>query len=257
MEVQRRQGCCIQMQKLRALLVPAVVEGTNETAASVPRTTCDFLESLVEKKSAMTADPRQECLPSALKICSSLLKSQRLDENRLGLESLVTLTDPSKVAAKDADKACQLVLSDKTYQDLLDKYFCDMQKCPKPQDDDDLMDYEQGPFFGSLHLLALKVLVHALESAVHKKAPIDMNQPFWTSSLQALVYNLSVASHRPLEASLSIKCLRLLQTVEPSCISGYELEEFLSTAHQYGRDHSVSLEQETEQLMGRLEQYVH
>jgi hypothetical protein len=144
------------------------------------------------------------------------------------------------------------------------------QPTTKEEDDNDndddavTMEYEGGQFFGSLHLLSLKVLSQSLESAAYNQSsnqiPIDLSSFFWQTILQALYYNLQVASRRPLKASVSIRCLRLLQTVEPSTLklvpSQSRLHEFLSSARQYGRDHSRSLEQETEQLMGRLE-FVH
>jgi hypothetical protein len=144
------------------------------------------------------------------------------------------------------------------------------------RDDDIAMDYyEQGQFFGCLHFLVLQVLSHALESvAYHQQSPLSCHRTsslsmnfsalFWQRVLQALYYNLKVASRRPLEASLSIRRLRLLQTVEPSMtlesiapVNQRRLYECLLSARQYGRRHSRSLEQETEELMGRLGFAVH
>ena len=86
-------------------------------------------------------------------------------------------------------------------------------------------------------------------------APFDLTSLFWSTVLQALYYNLEVAAHRPLEASLSAKCLRLLQSLEPhlQVLAKIHLLSSLESANQYGKAHSLSLEQESEQLMGRLE----
>lgn len=262
-EVQRRQGCCVQMQHIRSLLTQAILEDvTSEPESKPARNTCEFLERMLPPLPS-----RDECLPSALECCKDMLQSERLDANRLGLESLCTLTDPSKMLSKDADQACHLILTDSTWQGLLEKYFVDMKSAGNNTDDSMevdgvTMDYEQGEFFGSLHLLALKVLAQTLESSPpsHRSLSIDLDSMFWTTILQALYYNTQVASCRPLEASVSIRCLRLLQTLEPSTLNSAPsqngLQQFLNSAHQYGRDHNRSLEQETDQLMGRLE-YVH
>jgi hypothetical protein len=81
---------------------------------------------LLNKTTVTPLPPRRERLPTALEICRKLLESEQLDENRLGLESLCTLTDPSKVLSKDANQASRTLLSDSCYQDLLEKYFVDM-----------------------------------------------------------------------------------------------------------------------------------
>jgi hypothetical protein len=57
-------------------------------------------------------------------ICRQLLQSPRLDENRFGLESLVMLTNPTKVLARDAMQVSQRVLTDFDFQHgLLEQYF--------------------------------------------------------------------------------------------------------------------------------------
>jgi hypothetical protein len=116
--------------------------------------------------------------------------------------------------------------------------------------------------------LSLRVLSHSLESIVWQTkkgtmslAPFDLTSLFWSTVLQALYYNLQVAAHRPLEASLSAKCLTLLQSLEPHPhhdLAGangdkMQLLSSLESASQYGKAHSLSLERESERLLGRLE----
>jgi len=195
-----------------------------------------------------------------MEMCKHMLESEQLDVNRLGLESLCTLTDPSKILAKEADEACRMVLADSAFQALLEKHFVDME-CPSKQhadaDEGATMDYEQGSFFGSMHLLALKVMSNALESSSAVGVSVDLSSVFWQTAVKALYYNLQVASRRPLEASLSTRCLRLMQTLEPAMLelapSHNSLQIVLMSAHKFGRDHNRSLELETNHLMGRLE----
>jgi hypothetical protein len=295
MEVERRQGGSIELQGLRNELVQAVLSGKASCVEPKhSRTTCEFLKSIVvddNTNATTTTLPlppplEKDYLSTTLELCQRMLESGRLDENRLGLESLCILTDPSKVLAKDADQVSRVILSDSSFRTLLAKYFVHTglnhnhepitssmhEEC---RDDDIAMDYEQGQFFGCLHFLALQVLSHALGSVANQQQSpssrhnrtsssslsTDFSASFWQRVLQALYYNLRVASRRPLEASLSIRCLRLLQTVEPSTtftlesvapVNQRRLYECLLSARQYGRRHSRSLEQETEELMGRL-----
>jgi hypothetical protein len=288
MEIQRRPGCSIELQRLRKELVQAILSGKSSCLEPKhSRTTCEFLESFVLDDSTGASTPsallpplEKDYLTTTLDLCRRMLESGRLDENRLGLESLCILTDPCKALAKDADQASRVILSDGSFQTLLAKYFVHMGLIHDHEpttvnmheeggDDDIAMNYEQGQFFGCLHFLALQILSHALESVAYNQQSssrhsssslsIDFSALFWQRVLQALYYNLKVASRRPLEASLSIRCLRLLQTVEPSTtlesvapVNQRRLYECLLRARQYGRGHSRSLEQETEELMGRL-----
>ena len=271
MEVQRLQGCSMELQKLRSELAQAIHSEKSSDLESNPwkKATCDCLESVVRDNTAFLPLPENKNLATALELCQQMLESGRLDENRLGLESLCILTDPSKVMAKDADLAAHTILSNDSFQRLMVEYFLHMKVSNSDEptfahDDNDgdiTMNYEQGSFFGSMHFLALKIVSQSLELVQQQpiKASIDLSASFWHTVLQALYYNLKVASNRPLEASISIRCLRLLQTVEPTMgLESAELAnqrglyECLLSARQYGRKHSRSLEQETEALMGRL-----
>jgi hypothetical protein len=265
-EIQRRQGCCIAMHGLRQQLIEAIRHGVSVTPAPPSRTTCDFLKTLVDQtalpKPNNKYDDSSSCLPSALELCRRLLESERWDEQRLGLESLCILTDPHKVV--DADEASLVILTDSHYSDLLEPYFVHAQMHRKNTDTHAStsittttnMDYEQGDYFGALHLLALKALSQALESVARRQVqiPLDLDGLFWRTTLESLYDNLSVASSRPLEAAWSIRCLRDLQTLEPKILhmAPRRLYESLVHAHDYGRQHHRSLERETEQWMGRL-----
>ena len=267
-EVQRRRGCGLEMVKRRHQLIQAVRTGKHRKLNSnkhVRKTSSEHLETLLDT-SPLFLPPREECLNEALRICQQLLASENLDENRLGLESLHILTDPSRTNPIDSDRAARTVLSDSLFYCIIEKYFKNVELIHfEPVDDDDgyaMLEYEQGQFFGCLHLLALEVLSQALEIAVWKNISshimIDLTLSFWGTVLQALYCNLRVASQRPLEASLSIRCLRFLQILEPTLLimasdqSRLYLRDLLVSAHHYGRQRSLSLEQETLRLMEQL-----
>jgi hypothetical protein len=238
-EVQRRQGCAIAMQALRQQLTHCILHGEDstlkETSAAATASSsraCSFLKQMPLPKS-------EESLGHCLELCQRFLQSDLLDQNRLGLESLCTLTDPSKVLPKDAQDTSSKMLQDATMQKLLLKYF---------KADTEAMGHEEH-LHGTLHLLALKALAHALETS--KDTTIDLDRVFWQTVLQAYYKNIQQANQRPIEASLSIRSLRLLQALEPSTMATMQqpLGQFLQVAHEYGRQHSRSLQKETELLM--------
>jgi hypothetical protein len=262
-EIQRRQGCCIEMRSARALVVEAAQNG--HTKAKESATSANSVVQMLMSQTSLPVHVEEDCFGSALGISLRMLESKRLDENRMGLESLCTLTDSSRVVAGDAEKAASTILSDSHLQGLLEKYFVQMKLSHKGSTgsdyDDDTMDYEDGQFVGCCHILSLRLLSNVLELADTVHAKIDLTSMFWQTVLHALYYNANIASSRPLEASLSIKSLRLLQTLEPSTFnlapSERHLHEVLMTAHQFGRQHNRSLEVESKRLMGRLGLPVH
>jgi hypothetical protein len=287
-EVQRRQGCPIEMQNIRHYLYHAIQTGD----AGIPRDTkiykfrasgrCDLIQQVVEHQYQHQqghSNATNNVFPDALEICKDLLDSDYIDQHRLGLESLCCLTDPTKVRSQDSDRISRTIIygesdGDKSLQDNFETYFCGVE-LPMGNDSDDnsgydseedgkALAYEQGNYFGAMHILSLRVLSHSLESIAWQKekgaasmslAPFNLTSLFWGTVLQALYYNLEVAAHRPLEASLSAKCLRLLQSLEPQLTANgnMHLLSSLQSANQYGKEHSLSLEQESEQLMGRIE----
>ena len=300
-EVQRRQGCPIEMQSIRHHLFRAIQTGD----VGIPKDTnlnnfrassrCGLIQRVVEDQyqyqyqQGQSKKPRYEQLvfPDPLEICKDLLESDHFDQHRLGLESLCCLTDPTKVRSQDSDRISRTIIygepdGNKSLQENFETYFLGVEM-PRAndrsgddnsgydleQDDDKTLAVEQGDYFGAMHILSLRVLSHSLESIVWQKqkgtaslslAPFDLTSLFWCTVLQALIYNLEVAAHRPLEASLSAKCLRLLQSLEPhlqvlASTNGNKMHllSSLESANQYGKAHSLSLEQESEQLMGRLE----
>ena len=135
-EVSRRQGCCMEMQMLRNHLFKSIQSGENVPAPSEhSRKTSSFIERVVEsatKPRRPLSIRRQQQLPmdgtyfsNALEICKQLLASDHLDQNRLGLESLVCLTDHTKVLSENSITASYEVLADPAFQGLLTKFFID------------------------------------------------------------------------------------------------------------------------------------
>jgi hypothetical protein len=135
------------------------------------------------------------------------------------------------------------------------------------------LEYEQGHDFAILHNLALHILVNALEVASSQSQDnnnnvgaimnVDLTSDFWFTVTKALVYNIRVAVHRPDEASISARCLSLLQDIAPTPSSSHDLltmlmmhdpclPKMLFHAKDYGRAHHLRLEQESRHLLRRL-----
>ena len=271
MEVQRRQGCSIEMQRLKGRIYRAVESGPEEmdTSDTSGRSAANLIQNVVGSVPADAAHGERD----PLDITVELLESNCLDQNRLGMESLQVLTDPTKVTMLDADRISHILIAgdghgDTRLREKFKTYFVGIEKrdseAAGEYDSDDDTDqsgrYAKGEFFGGNHMFALHSLSNALESCARCQRPLrmDANQEFWVAVVNALIYNLKVAAGRPLEAALSAKCIRLVQSMEPGAMTSFktELLPHLESAYHYGRSHNLWLQQESEQLIGRLE-YAH
>lgn len=272
-EIQRRQGCAIQLQHVRHGLVQAITSG------QAPVVTCERLNThTVDCSILEELDTKNACI-HALKIAKRLLESDQYDQNRLGMESMVSMTNTATVLKKDAKFVCRaLVCGDAPLGDCLRDamvpYFQDIERddIDSPtldyydsDEDDDEEEYAQGAHFGAMHHLALRVMANALQVVSElddndgrpaaQLSMVDLAAPFWSSVCNALVYNLEEANHRPREAALSAQCLNQLTRLAPilcECPIMDRLVPVLSEANACGKACSLLLEQESQQLMGTL-----
>jgi hypothetical protein len=320
-EIQRRQGCSIEMQRIRQELIQYLTRSVDrrDSCSGSDSTihfnyfsrTCDkplneellktrikeqFKTSYANDSSSTSSSVAsvERSINDSFNIVLSLLKNSMLDQNRLGLECLTIISDFGNVLIEQAQYTSSKILAQgDEVQDLLLPYFVRIEISPRDQrsvhsmeydhDEDDsgdrTFDYEQGTFFGGMHILALKVISHALETKAFMEgkqaparllsnddgsneidnAPITLSTPFWNHALQAMMYNIRISQFRPLEAVLSIRCLRLLNTLVPEAwnkhgsihffISQRPFEDMLLDARSYGRRYYLDLEQETQTLL--------
>jgi hypothetical protein len=244
-EIQRQQGCAIAMQGLRQQLnqtilygnAPNILDNNNNDNSTPSPLFWSFFQKL-----PITQTPNKRCLESCLELYQQLLESNMMDQNQLGLESLCIIMDPSKVLPSDAEETSRRVLQDGHFQTLLTNFFAP---------DRDAINYD-AQIHSGLHLLALKAISFGLNTLAHQQdlLSIDFFSIFWKTFVEANSQNIRLANERPLEASLSVRSLRLLQRLEPSILShSNNLGKSLKRAHDYGRLHSQSLQNETELLM--------
>lgn len=218
--------------------------------------------------------------------CLDLLESDKLDEKRLGIECLLGMTDPKSGSGIEVARA--LVYNEGAIALRLRQAFLDFlsaKLCTSEVDGDwsskdasvrtgrTVSTVEDASMFEILappprtdvtdaHVLALTALVNCLELMdVHEQdyltnesIKLQLWSPFWCRVLEVLVYNLHESSSQPLEAALSAKCIRILESLEPERIStfiGTVVAPLLKPAHEFGKAHHWSLEKESQDLVVR------
>jgi hypothetical protein len=283
LEVSRLQGCSIGMQRIRNCLVYAVITGERATipqlqgtgAAKCPPSRA--LTEMYERYVATTGGVQEEgYCEGALLIAVKLLESNCFDQNRLGMESLRVLTNPTTVCEGDADWVAKaIVFGNGKYgiqmQSLLTKYFQNIERPERSEgggsgfmndssDECGFLEYAKGCSFGIMHNFGLRVLTNSLERLVTRKSNngndmVDLSCSFWKTVLPALIYNMEVAEHRPHEASLSARCIGLLDILEPVILNHFKEDGLLPIAihaHEFGKIHHLTLEQESGNLIKSL-----
>jgi uncharacterized protein YfcZ (UPF0381/DUF406 family) len=231
MEIQRKQGCAIRMQSLRQQLKDVILLGEDSS-----KNLDSGCPAMVKQQLAKMVPPipASEQQGSCMELCQKMLSSNLLDQNRMGLESLCILTDASKV--QDATSASEKILQDSKLQMSLLQYFASQEDA-------------------NTHLLAIKALAQALEATAATEIKIDLSAVFWQTVLQALYQHIQRPHEKPLEAALAIKAVRLLSQKCPECLETLQRKHslpvtaFLQIAHEFGKQHSVSLEKEAMQFM--------
>jgi hypothetical protein len=259
------------MQHYRHGLVEAIA------SSEAPVVSCERLNAHAVNCSIFNQlETKSECI-RALEIAKRLLKSDQHDQNRLGMESLVSMTNPAAVLKKDAQVVCRaLVCGDAPLGDCLrDVILPYFQNVERDDDngiesldydsdaDDDEEEYAQGAHFGAMHNLALRAMANALHVVselddgrpVAELSMVDLASPFWDSFCNAVVYNVEEAHYRPREAALSAQCLNALIQFAPilcECPIMDRLVPVLSEARACGKACSLLLERESDQLIGTL-----
>jgi len=283
LEISRLQGCAIGMQRLRNWLVYAVTTGeqprsrpqNQEVGSKCPgRILREMYEQYVQ--SDVGAGEESHC-KGALLITLKLLECNCMDQNRLGLESLCALTNPSTLCEGEADWVANAIVYGQGefgshIQSVLTKYFQRIERTDHTQrvggdlifdtsDESGLLEYAQGCSFGRMHNFALRVLKNSLERIVSRKVDnqVDLTCSFWKTVLPTLAYNMEVAEQRPHEASLAAKCISLLDSLEPMVWDYFKEDRLVPVAihaHEFGKTHHLTLERESGNLLQTL-RFVH
>jgi hypothetical protein len=297
-QIQKVQGCSFEFQEVRNDISNAILSGqramsptTSQQQLQTAMICNDFLSNTTKRHdslpfdagSSSSCDRHDGTTISAVHLSLQLLKSKLASETRLGLESLVVLTDPSKTMREAVDSASRAVLFDTSssgIQRLLTDYFALPLETSSSQDDMAIDDHGE-EYRRRVHMIALRILSNALEwvatTSRHQQhehqegcSSVDLSSsasPFWQRVWQSISYNLRLASQKPQEAILSIRCLRFLMLLQPMNALLEEegsqeekqqgtswwtdgcLTDWLLDANRYGKQYNLSLEQETKKLL--------
>eukprot|EP00538_Stauroneis_constricta_P000804 CAMPEP_0119545216 /NCGR_PEP_ID=MMETSP1352-20130426/8_1 /TAXON_ID=265584 /ORGANISM="Stauroneis constricta, Strain CCMP1120" /LENGTH=540 /DNA_ID=CAMNT_0007589737 /DNA_START=268 /DNA_END=1890 /DNA_ORIENTATION=+ len=312
-EMQRRQGCCMEHQRIRRGLYQLLQTGEEETASSVnaPAPTKDTLLNKVCDNAVKTSSALPGRLPPplprsfafakkippipkgmnfgamkpglndvekdqtiAMDMCRNLLTANnRRDQHELGLESLVSICNPQKVSASLAERACRAVIcpenGDCAIQNAVFMYCRDNQRPGESKDagetkeDIDADDmgwyggYAEGRHYRTMHMLALRILSQSLNVVASSSVALDST--VLSDIATCCTYNLQIAKHRPLEAELSARCLRMLleRYHDPSAAVAPLTpppSSCVMEAHSHGQLHHSGLHHECGLLMQVQEQ---
>ena len=278
-EIQRRQGCCIEMNSLRRSLIQYIMNGDAQVATedvfqaqgqrTRPRPALDDMTNESHRKRPKTAPSPAvgvNCQDS-LAITLRLLESPYKNQQKLGLESLVISTNAALVSQGNATVVSHaLVEGDGPWGGRLQQRLAVLlrQVQPAPRGTGHFPEptgfYQPGSMAATLYNLALQALANALECLSQGRqegsAAMDLGLSFWQTAVQSLAHNLEDAMVRPHEAALSAKCIfHLLQLTHGAGVGQVGLLNsssivVMETIVQYGKAHHRSLEQEAQKLMG-------
>lgn len=184
----------------------------------------------------------------AIQICLRLLQGTA-SEHRLGLESLVALTDGSTTIESEVQRTCRFVVKAAGQPGKMTP----VQSIFKEHIVDTLKSKNLSRHFNKTnHILTLKIITHSLEATVGDAGmTLEWKCPFWHMVLDILQKRLHSYQEQPLEASLSIRCLRAFRQVSPELVDE-SMIGLLRCAHREGRLCHLALERESEWLLEDL-----
>jgi Leu/Phe-tRNA-protein transferase len=278
LELQRREGCVIEMHRLRRSLFYDVLTGEEPNSNVIGRcatvlrkSICPLIQKLYQEDTRMKtsqAKSQKEACNEDLEMCHDLLESSLEDQNRLGMESLLFLTDKRVVTETTALQVARAIvfgqgLYAESLRDELLFYFRAV-KNEEGRDDawpneDVSFNYEESHNNAAMHNLALRALGNALKLIAGldgtDSEAIDLSSAFWDTILCSILYNIKEAIRLPQEAALSTKCIALLEQIaheDVSCWIKNNLLPALIEAYKFGKAHNLELEQESGSLLRRF-----
>jgi len=277
-EVQRRQGCGIEMHNIRSALYKSILTG--EQAKSSSQIGNQGLKCPSETLRMDIVDARNSST-EAMGISLRLLENGKLDQNRLGLESLCALTNPTVVSHNDAflvSKAiivgeeplgtrlrrCLLVHLQNNNASVLPYQI----RNSNDQEDSCNFDLKDAGNFAigtdaALHQIALEILANALQVLLLKSQKenqentIGICSDSWSPVIKTLKFNIRDFNLRPHASALSAKCIRLLADARQDLAirilaSDVQLVCSLQQAHNFGVARHSNLARESKSLLDQM-----
>jgi hypothetical protein len=198
--------------------------------------------------------------------CLDPMESNMFEDNRYGIERLIKLVNSELVNSKKTGSIAQALIcggaGDRHKERLRATFLTYICTTNEKSGDffDGLLDSDSdssrtsselgschsdiGGSFGftvTLKVPAMRILASSLEliaSQYKLEGPrLDLSSKFWTMVLASLAQMMEIVNLRRIEATLSIKCIRLLRSMEPSTFDPfirYSLMPFVVHAHEFG-----------------------
>jgi hypothetical protein len=262
-DVQRRLGCSIGMHRIKKSLVRSIQTGDYHSERASRRNFRIPSRTIIIKKAAAAAaeDQRKKLLDDDLEICVALLGSGRVDQKRLGIESLCVLTDPSKVYTEHAHAAARaLVYGQGDQGDRLQHEFENyLHGLVHEEQEEGAGAGHDGQLCHAFQALStsLDILVNLTsedgKGLLHFCHPSDCLSVFWHNVTRILVRTLETARANPHSAAIAARIIRILETHAPKELKPLSQHESLPllvhAAYLYGRAFHSILEQETQLLL--------
>jgi hypothetical protein len=198
--------------------------------------------------------------------CLDLMESGLFEDNRYGIERLIYLVNSELVNSKKTGSMARALVGEgagerqtERFRAIFLTYIC-TTNAKSRGGFDGLLDSDSdssrtssefsscysdiGGSLGcarTLQVPAMRILASSLELVASdytlEETKLDLTSRFWTLVLASIAQVMEVANMRRIEATLSIKCMRLLQSMEPSTIDPfirYSLMPFIVHAHEFG-----------------------
>ena len=212
-------------------------------------------EDLTESGEELTGEELTE-----LEICATYLRSNRIDDNETGMKRLIGIVNRDLINSQNIEGtvAEMLVFEDnKTafaheFRSLFLSFICDLPSLifgdRDEEDDDGCSSYcsevedSTGRHSGILKLPAFRILTSVLQLAASshenfESRTMNLNSIFWKAVFGAISQMLENLGTRMIEASLSLKCLRLLRSIDPKPVEAtvrFSLLPHILQAQEYG-----------------------
>lgn len=252
-ELCRRQGCCILLQKVKKTLLRLLQRNCtdpNEMAivdVSLPQCMASWVQQY-----PIPQNSEDHSFLSDVSICGKLLSSQQRDQNQLGIESLWHLTKPSHGGYHILVARMLLLSHEDDAQRLRLGILRQLGSMAKGEGCDDPIHTDDN----SSNELALQILANSLESisSTSEKYPVDFSTPFWRQVKRILRMDLSRFAIHPSEVALVARCIRLLIKITPTArdLDADMIDDVMS-ANKFGEKFNLSLKNETEKLLEELD----
>ena len=278
-ELQRRRGCCVMMQRFRKAFTVYLESGTDFDPNLLSRCSRAMpLRRFRNRIDLTTSSSVVKRHTETLDRCHSMLESESEEQKLLAMENLRLVLSNHSVESEATLKVAEAIVwgqnGDICTLDELTFFIIGNQRRKFTYFTTDACDFEENEFAdgrtcGVMHNLALQVLTGALGVVAHHRKNADDHKSIplgampWPTIISALCYNVGSAASRPQEAALSTQCLLLLDdlTLNHGIVrmileNSTQVLPCLFEAQSFGTTHNDRLDREVSNLLGRIGQSI-